>query len=71
MSAFSASSVRVAVARRVGRGEELIEQRRVADDRPRVGQREQELGIVGLEAARLRAPRARDGRRSGPGPRAD
>ncbi len=50
MSALSASSVRVAVSRHVGGREKLIEQRRVADDRARVGQREQELRVVGLEA---------------------
>ena len=58
-------------ARHVGRRQELIEQRRVADDRARVGQRQQELRVVGFERRRLRAPRARDDRRSGPGPRAD
>ena len=49
MSVLSASSVRVAVSAPVGRGQELIEQRRVADDGARVGQRQQEFRVVGFE----------------------
>ena len=50
MSVFSASSVRVAASRLRRPRRRTVEQRRVAGNRPGVGQREQELGIVRVEA---------------------
>ena len=48
--------------RRIGRGHELIEERRIADDGSGIGQREQEFRIVVREARIPPAPHARDGR---------